>query len=327
LKQASIKAIEEFGTNISGAVALSGYTVLHRDFERATEQLFAGFKSLMFTTSYLASLGAIQCIVGRGDLVAIDKLSHSSLFQAAQLSHASMRVFQHSDMQSLEAILRRHKAGRKLVVSDGVFSVDGDIAPVAVLSELCARHGALLYIDDAHGVGMLGDTGKGVIEESNCLPDFLLGTMSKAFGSSGGFLLIRNEETHRAMRHFCPTYASSRASAPGVVGASICALGLNELEGRERRNHLLSLSRRFAKRLRDSGVDVGDTSTPIIPISFNDPCKATRVAKQLLDCGILTAPFIPPFVPKGWSRLRISVTWHHSLSDVEEVAEAIIKAL
>lgn len=320
LKDAAKEAINKFGTNISGAVVLSGYTYLHRNFESSLTLMFKGYNALMFTTSFLGNLGVIPMIVQQKDVIILDKLSHSCLIQGALLSKATIRVYRHNDMDHLEEILKEYKDKniKKIVLTDGVFSTDGDIAPLVTLVSLCKRYNALSYIDDAHGVGTLGVNGCGLVEQSGVLGevDFIFGTMSKAFGSTGGFFLTKNSSYHNIIRHICPAYTSSRAVSPGVVAASLASLEVNNQEGNMRRKTVNMLSKLMVSELQDKGFDTLYTETPIIPIVFKNPNITGHITKKLIDNGFLVAPFIPPYVENNKARLRIGVTYNHTVQDI-----------
>lgn len=320
LKTAAQNAISCLGTNISGAMLMSGYTYLHRNFESALASMFEGYHALMFTTSFLANLGAIPMIVGHKDVIIMDKLSHSCLIQGALLSKAKIRVYKHNDMEDLEQILREYENTdtKKVVLTDGVFSADGDLANLASLVSLCERYNAISYVDDAHGVGILGDNGCGLAEHCGVLGrvDFISGTMSKSFGSTGGFLLIKDQSTYNLIRHTCHCYTGSRAVSPGVVAASLESLEINKTEGVMRRKKAASLAGLMISELTKNKFNILHTETPIVPIVFGGVATTGRIAKELMDKGFLASHFLPPFVEHNKARLRVGVTYNHTEEDV-----------
>lgn len=320
MKAAAQSAIDNLGTNISGAMLFSGYTYLHRNFESSLASMFNGYYALMFTTSFLANLGAIPMIVGSNDVIIMDKLSHSCLMQGALLSKAQIKVYKHNDMEHLEQILKEYENTdiKKMVLTDGVFSADGDIANLTSLVSLCERYNAISYVDDAHGVGTLGANGCGAAEHFGVLGkvDFISGTMSKAFGSTGGFLLTKNMDIYKLIRHTCSCYWGSRAVSPGVVGASLASLEVNKVEGNMRRKKVEALAKLMVSELSKNKFNILYTETPIVPIVFGDVSTTGRIAKELMNKGFLVSLFLYPLVGHNKARLRIGVTYNHMQEDV-----------
>lgn len=327
MKASAIEAIIKYGCNISGSLSLSGYTEYHEGFESKLTSMFKGYKALMFTTSFLGNAGAIPMIVDKNDVVIADKLSHSSVFHGIMMSEATVRIYKHNDMNNLEALLKSYanKNHKILIATDGVFSADGDIAKLDEIVYLAEKYGAEIYVDDAHGVGTIGTQGKGAVEAFGLLGrvDYILGTMSKAFGSTGGFLVMKDEYLYEKMRHLCPPYISSRSVSPGVAAASLKSLEINDEEGMLRREKLHKNFTELAALLRKNGYNIGATTTPIIPVIFKEMLITGSLSKGLMDRNIIVSHFPPPYVEKNKSRLRLGITVDHISKDFEALVNEL----
>lgn len=327
MKNAAIEAIRKYGTNISGSISLSGYTEYHEAFEAKLSKMYNGYNALMFTTSFLGNAGAISMIVGKDDIVLADKLCHSSLIHGIIVSGAKLRVYRHNDMNNLENLLKDYNIQNKkvLIVTDGVFSADGDSANLKDIVLLSEKYNAKIYVDDAHGVGVLGEKGLGLVESHDVLGrvDYILGTMSKAFGSSGGFLMVKDNLDYEIMKHLCSTYITSRSSSPGVVAASLKSLEINDREGLMRRKKVMDLSNKMTNLLRKQGLNLANTTTPIIPVIFRDKIYTGNLCKELINSGFLVSHFPPPYVEKNKSRLRIGMTYNHLESDINSFSSIL----
>lgn len=326
MKAAAIAAIQAYGSNIGGPMIFSGFTEFHERLQDSYRDLYDGRTTLMFTTSYQANFGVIPLAAERADLIVLDKLSHVSIWDGVKLSGRPFRAYSHGDVETLEQLIQLNQDKKLLIISDGVFSADGDVADLVTLVGLKQLHPNLeIYIDDAHGVGMLGATGQGACEAAGVVAqvDYIVGTMSKAFGSSGGFVVFKDEAFAERVRFRCPTYNASRSVSPGVASASCTALEINATEGPARRAKLAELTRYTHEQLAALGVDKLSSRTAVIPVIFKDPMEAARVNAALVDKGIMGSLFVPPFVPNHQSRIRLCLTYNHTVADVDYCIAAL----
>ena len=330
MKQAAIDAITTYGTNICGSVAFSGMTALHKELQDNLAALFGFEDALVFTTSYLANLGTFSTLIGRDDLVLLDAMNHVSLFQAAQLTGAKIRTFPHLNYDVLERQLqRKNTAGRAFIATDGLFSADGDLADLKRLQALAAQYDAVLIVDSAHDFGVLGPTGRGLAEHDGVLDkiDLIIGTMSKAMGSTGGFVVGRREMIEK-IRHFSGPYTSSRSFSPGVAGASLRALQLSAELGAQRREKLHENISMLWNGCRALDLIVPRTPSPVLSVFVNDAAKTLQAARYLMDHQICVCPMVSPSVQQGRERLRLNVTsllepddCQHVLATLAQMAE------
>ncbi|WP_260958572.1 aminotransferase class I/II-fold pyridoxal phosphate-dependent enzyme [Pseudomonas citri] len=326
MKESAISAIQKYGSNIGGPMIFSGFTEYHERLQQRYSELYTGRTALMFTTSYQANFGVIPLAAERADLILLDKLSHVSIWDGVKLSGSPFRAYSHANVEMLEQLVLLNLDKKILIVTDGVFSADGDVADLEKITRLKQLHPALeIYIDDAHGVGMLGNSGQGACEAAGVLSDidYIVGTMSKAFGSSGGFVVFKDEEFAEKVRFRCPTYNASRSVSPGVASASCTALEINAAEGSVRRAGLAELTRYTHEQIDALGVDKLYSKTAVIPVVFKDPMEAARVNAGLVEKGIMGSLFVPPFVPKHQSRIRLCLTYNHTRSDVDYCIDAL----
>ncbi|EMW5167379.1 MULTISPECIES: aminotransferase class I/II-fold pyridoxal phosphate-dependent enzyme [Raoultella] len=330
MKDAAIKAIQKYGTNISGPMIFCGYTEYHEELENRYAEMYQVNSSLMYTTSYQANIGALPIISEDVDLIVMDKLCHVSLYDAVKLSNRPFRVYQHGNISKLTDIVKNNPRKKILVVSDGLFSADGDFCDVAALCELKERYpGIVLYIDDAHGVGAFGENGCGLVEASGCMGkvDVIIGTMSKSFGSTGGFCIIKDDALAQKVRYKSATYNASRAVSPGVAAASCMALEINQREGKIRRAELAELVNYAHHRLEQTPVNKMYSVSAVIPVIFEKAGQAAAVNDYLLQNNIMTSLFVPPYVEQNKSRLRITLTRNHTKEDIDLLAEALEQAI
>lgn len=326
MKDAAIQAIQKYGTNISGPMIFCGYTEYHEELESRYAQMYSVNYSLMYTTSYQANIGALPIIAEDVDLIVMDKLCHVSLYDAVKLSGKPFRVYQHNNISKLTDILKNNVGEKILIVSDGVFSADGDFCDVPALCELKNRWpDILIYIDDAHGVGALGENGCGLVEASGCLGkvDVIIGTMSKSFGSTGGFCVILDDVLAQKVKYKSATYNASRAVSPGVAAASCMALEINKHEGRTRRAQLAELIDYAHQRLARTKVNKQHSVSAVIPVIFEKAEQAAAVNDYLLRRNIMASLFVPPYVEKNKSRLRITLTSNHTKEDIDLLVDSL----
>lgn len=313
--RAAAEAAARWGAGARASRLLAGSTALHARLEEALAEFFGAEGAVVFASGYLANLGTLSALAGPRDLVVVDRLAHASLIDACRASRAALRVFPHNDIAALSRVLAR-PGRRRLVVTEGVFSMDGDRAPLAELLDVVQRHDAFLYVDDAHGAGVLGDTGRGSPEAAGVPHEHLLymGTLGKALGAQGGFVagpapLIKL--LHNRARPFI--YAT--ALAPPAAAAALEALRIVREDPAPR-----ARLRRNVERL---GARLDVPASHIIPVIVGSARKACELSAGLLARGILAPAIRPPTVPEGTARLRLSVSALHT----DEQIDALICAL
>ena len=328
LGRAAARAARRYGSGAGASALVSGLLPPLRALENALARWEGTESALVFSSGYVANVALVSTLVGRDHAVFSDALNHASLIDGCRLARAAVHVYRHADLNHLEDLLRREGAGarRRLIVSDSVFSMDGDLAPLAGMLELAERHDALILLDEAHATGVLGEHGRG-------LTDFLppsaypsgrlikMGTLSKALGAQGGFVCGSRRLIAWLVNHARP-YIFSTALAPPLAAAARCAVDLVEKEP-QRRRHLLSLAEGLRNRLRTLGKAVGASSCQIVPVIVGDALAATQLSCQLEAAGLLIPAIRPPSVPDGTARLRISLTAGHMTEDVERLVDAL----
>lgn len=308
----------------SGASHLvTGHQQAHEALEQALQALMRLPGILLFTTGYMANLGVITALCGRDDAIFADKLNHASLNDAALLSRAELKRFPHNDLSSLERLLAQSHARRKLVVVDAVFSMDGDLAPVPELLALCERYDAYLMLDDAHGFGVLGSEGRGILEHFALdSPRIIyMATLGKAAGAAGAFVAGPKILTDYLMQTARP-YIYTTASPAPVAAAAMAGVQLIQ-QDHARRAHLHQLIVEFRATCQLQRWQLMASATAIQPIIIGSNDEALQVSKHLLERGILVPAIRPPTVPKGTARLRISLSAAHTHEDIAQLLEAL----
>ncbi|GAB7564574.1 8-amino-7-oxononanoate synthase [Methylobacillus methanolivorans] len=308
----------------SGASHLvTGHQQAHEALEQALQALMCLPGILLFTTGYMANLGVITALCGRDDAIFADKLNHSSLNDAALLSRAELKRFPHNDLSSLERLLAQSQARRKLVVADAVFSMDGDLAPVPELLALCERYDAYLMLDDAHGFGVLGSEGRGILEHFALdSPRIIyMATLGKAAGAAGAFVAGPKILTDYLMQTARP-YIYTTASPAPVAAAAMAGVQLIQ-QDHARRAHLHQLIAEFRAACQLQRWQLMASATAIQPIIIGSNDEALQVSKRLLEQGIIVPAIRPPTVPKGTARLRISLSAAHTHEDIEQLLQAL----
>ena len=323
--QAASDALRKYGSACTGSRFLNGNTDLHDKLEIELAKLVGKDAALVFPTGYQANLGVISALAGPGDVLLIDKLNHASMVDGATLSGAEVVRFRHGDLAHLEARLNRAAGRPKMVVVDGVFSMEGDLADIPRLADLCDAHSARLVVDDAHGVGVFGETGAGVCEHyaATHRVDLIVGTFSKSFASIGGFV-AGDDAVVSYLRHNARSLIFS-ASIP----ASACATVLTAIEimreEPERREKLWQNARRMQRELSGLGFDTFGSESPIVPVIVGGTLRTFEFWKRLLDAGVFTNPVIAPAVPATSGRIRTSYMATHTESQLDLVLEAFQK--
>ena len=313
----------EAGVGAGASHLITGHHRLHHELELALAT-FAGLpRALLFSTGYMANLGVVTALVGRGDAVFADRLNHASLNDAAILSRANLQRFAHNDMPALEKLLASSPAKRRLVVVDAVFSMDGDIAPLPQLLALCERYDAWLLIDDAHGFGVLGRHGRGVLEHFDLTSPRIIymATLGKVAGVSGAFVAGESVLIEYLMQT-ARTYIYTTAMPPALAGAMLEALPLIA-QASARRDHLQSLIETLRNGLRLQRWRLDASSTSIQPLMVGSNEEALSASEYLLENGLLVPAIRPPTVPQGTARLRISLSAAHQITDVERLVDVL----
>jgi len=328
LIEASCRASREYGVGSGASRLVSGSMRLHRELEEEIASFKGTEAALVFNSGYAANNGIIQALLGPQDAVFSDELNHASIVDGCRLSGAQIHIYPHKDLEALEALLRTNqteRTGRSLIVTDGVFSMDGDMAPLPALVKLKEQYDAWLMVDDAHGGGVLGAEGRGTAEHLGCLGqiDLQMGTFGKAFGSFGAYLAAPLAVIE-LMINRSRAFIFSTSLPPGVIAANIAALQLVQgEEGRRRRRQLEENRVLFAGLLGDAGLDLCGSETQIVPVLTHDPEPTMSATQQLMEEGIFLSGIRPPTVPQGTCRLRATLMADHTSNDLRRAAKVI----
>jgi 8-amino-7-oxononanoate synthase len=314
---------ERWGVGGGASHLVIGHSSPHHAVEEALAELTGRPRALLFSTGYMANLGAITALVGQGDTVLQDRLNHASLLDGGLLSGARFSRYLHNDAASLASRLGK-ATGNTLVVTDGVFSMDGDLADLPALAAVARARGAWLMVDDAHGLGTLGAQGGGIVEHFGLGIDdvpVLIGTLGKACGTAGAFV-AGSEELIEALVQFARPYIYTTSQPPALACATLKSL---ELLRREtwRREHLAALIRQFRQGAEQIGLQLMDSPTPIQPILIGDSAQALKLSRMLRDRGLLVTAIRPPTVPAGSARLRVTLSAAHSEAQVQLLLNAL----
>ncbi|MCP9472570.1 MAG: 8-amino-7-oxononanoate synthase [Nitrospira sp.] len=325
--QAAVRATEQYGSGAGASRLICGTLPPHSELESALASFKGTEAALLFGSGYLANLGVIPALIGRNDLILADRLCHASLIDGCRLSGADFRVFRHCDADHLESLLKRRRSPRRtLIVTDGLFSMDGDLAPLAELASLATRYDAVLYVDDAHGTGVMGATGRGTLEALGVEDDipFHMGTLGKALGSSGAYVVGSNEIIDYLL-NTARSFMFTTAPPPATAAAARAAVTIIRQEP-ERRARLWENQARMFHGLCRLGFRLTETASPILPVLIGDAAAALAFAEQLLAHGVYAPAVRPPTVPHGTSRIRVTVTSEHTASHLEEALQAFESA-
>ena len=317
-------AASRFGVGSGASHLVAGHSSEHHALEEELAAFTGRERALLFSTGYMANLGAITALVGEGDAVFEDRLNHASLLDGGLLSGARFQRFLHNDLSSLQNRFDKTDAKRKLIVVDGVFSMDGDCAPLDDLANLAQKNNAWLMVDDAHGFGCLGKTGGGSAElfglTQENLP-ILMGTLGKSFGTFGAFI-SGSETLIETLIQFSRSYIYTTAMPPAIAAATRKSLQLLQTES-WRREHLKLLISHFRAGAQQLGLQISNSFSPIQPIMIGDQARTLEVAEKLAQRGILIIAIRPPTVPAGSSRLRITFSAEHSIAQVDQLLSAL----
>ncbi|HHS49937.1 MAG TPA: pyridoxal phosphate-dependent aminotransferase family protein [candidate division Zixibacteria bacterium] len=320
--EAAVEATRKLGTGCAGSRFLNGTLKIHRELEEKLAEFMGTESALVFSTGFQTNIGTISALVGRNDFVITDKFDHASIYDGARLSFGKAVRFEHNDMADLEAKLAQIPEGRgKLIVVDGIFSMEGDIAKLPEICELAEKFGAEVFVDDAHAIGVLGPNGEGTAAHFG-LGDkvtMTMGTFSKSLASLGGFLAA-GRETIEFLKHKSRALIFSASPSPANVSAAMAALEIIKREP-ERRERLWENTRFMLESFSAMGFDTGSAETPIVPLHVGDMQTAFMMSKMLEDRGVFVNPVVPPATPPGDCLIRVSFMATHTREDLAHAIE------
>ena len=319
---------EQFGVGAGASHLVVGHQQPHEQLERALAEFTGRERALLFSSGYMANLGVLKALLGKEDVIVQDKLNHASLIDGGLASGAQLLRYRHNDLDHLEQLLAKSASAdagkRKILAVDGVFSMDGDIAPLHALADICDSHNAALMVDDAHGFGVLGEQGAGCSEhfglDQQRLP-IVMGTLGKAFGVSGAFV-AGSHEMIETLIQYSRTYIYTTALPPACAAAALQSLSIIKAQP-ERRQHLQDLIAYFRQAMSTLDFNVLPSTTAIQPIIIGDSEKTLALSQALLKAGLLVTAIRPPTVPMGTARLRITLTAAHSFAQVDQLLEVL----
>jgi 8-amino-7-oxononanoate synthase len=328
LKEASKNAVDSLGVSASASRLLSGDLKIHHQLEDRVAEFKGKESALVFNSGYQANVGIISALYDKGDAVFCDRLSHASIIDAVRQSGAKLFRFNHNNLEHLESLLKKegNKFKNRLIVTETVFSMDGDKPPLKELVEIKNRYDCLIMVDEAHATGIFGQNGAGVVEEQGLSDhiELIMGTFSKALGSFGAYLAC-SEKVKQYLVNSCRSFIYSTALPPSVITADIEALNIVRDEP-FRRQTLLANADFFRTRLRQEGFNVTGSSQ-IIPLIVADADRAVRLSGRLQQSGFWVLPIRPPTVPQGQARLRFSLTYHHTKELLERLADRLTELM
>ena len=324
--EAAVEATRKYGTGMAGSPFLNGTIDLHRNFEHRIAEYMGKEDAMLYSTGFGVNLGVVSTLTGREDYIILDEQDHASIIEGRRLSFSNYLKYKHNDMESLEAALRKCDPDKvKLIVSDSVFSMEGDVANIPEMVRLKKEYNATLMIDEAHGIGVFGEGGRGVVHHYGATDnvDLIMGTFSKSFASLGGFIATDKEITNY-LRHHSRSYIFTASITPAATAAANAALDIMIAEP-ERQKHLWDITNYALENFRAMGLEIGHTSTPIIPLYIRDDYKTFRVTRDLLDEGVFVNPVVSPAVAPHDTLIRYSLMATHTKEQVTRSLEAIEK--
>ena len=323
----AVAATERYGASVSAARLLCGSTPLHEELEQRLAALKGREAALLYSAGYLANVGVLASLPGDGDVIFSDELNHASIIDGCRLSRASATVYRHCDVDDLERQLAETEAERRLIVSETVFSMDGDIAPLPALLELAERHDAAVVIDEAHATGVLGQGGAGALSHFGIdpadlrVPVVVVGTLSKAVGSIGGFVAA-DEAVISYLVNRSRSFIFNTALPPSAVGAALASLDVIAEEP-QRQGHVHELAAQLRAGLEAAGYSTAPSETQIVPMMLGEAELALEMEQRLRAGGVLARAIRPPTVPPGSSRIRFNLSAGHQPADVQQALDAI----
>lgn len=325
VKEAAINAIKKYGTGCAGSRFLNGTLDIHVELEEKLARFMRKEAALIFTTGFQVNLGVISSLIGKDDVVIIDKMDHASIVDGCRLSFGEVKRYKHNDIDDLERVLKESEGKPRLVVVDGVFSMEGDIVKLPEVVALCKKYGTRLMVDDAHGIGVLGVTGRGTAEHFGLENevDMIMGTYSKSLASIGGFI-AGQKDVINYIKHFGRSFIFSASPPPASVAAVSAAIDIIESEP-ERREQLWKNTNKMLKGFKELGFDIGVAETPIIPVIVGEDELAFRFVMMLQEEGVFANVAVSPAVPPGKALIRTSYMATHTDEHLDKVLEAFKK--
>lgn len=326
IKEAAIAAIKKYGTGCAGSRFLNGTLDMHIELEQRLARFVGKEEAIVYSTGFQVNLGVVSCLTGREDYIIWDELDHASIIEGRRLSFSTPLKYKHNDMASLEKVLKSCPEDKiKLIVTDGVFSMEGDVANLPEIVALAKKYNAAVMVDEAHGIGVFGRQGRGTCDHFGVTDDvdLIMGTFSKSFASLGGFIAT-DSVTANYLRHNSRSYIFSASITPASTAAVGAALDIMESEP-ERMEHLWEVTNYALDGFRNMGCEIGKTSTPIIPLFIRDNEKTFRVTRDLLDEGIFVNPVVAPAVAPNDTLIRFSLMATHTREQVDFALDKIEK--
>lgn len=326
VREAAISAVRKYGTSMTGSRFLNGTLTLHEELEGRLAEFLGKEAALVFTTGYQANLGMLTAVINRHSVVVVDKFAHASVHDGCRLMQGESRPFRHNDVQDAERVLSDIPPEQgTLLVADGVYSMEGDLAPIPDLVALAKKFKVRIAIDDAHGLGVMGPGGRGTVHHFGLQDqvDLLVGTFSKSLASIGGFVAA-DKKVIDFMKHFGRPMIFSASLAPSCTAAAMVALEILEAEP-ERSEQVRKNTRRLLKGLREIGYETGEAPAAVVPVIIGDSMKTFMIWKELMDEGVYTNPVLYPAVPKGHEMLRVSCLATHTSAHLERGLEIFKK--
>ena len=325
VKEAAQNAISKYGTGTAGSRFLNGTLDIHVELEEKLAALVGKEKALIFSTGFMVNQGVLSSLVARKETIIVDRTDHASILDGARLSFADVRKYRHNDMENLELVLKSEKDTNKLVVVDGVFSMEGDIAKLPEIVKLCKKYDAVLMVDDAHGVGVLGDHGRGTCNHFGMTDDaaLIMGTFSKSLASVGGFV-AGDADTIDYIQHLARALMFSASMPPASV-ASVSAAVDVMLEETWRHEALWKNNDIMRERLQSAGFDTGPSETPIIPVVIGESMTTFQICRRLIDEGVFVNPVASPAVEEGNALIRLSLMATHTEDEIHKAMDIMVR--
>ena len=321
------QAADKYGVGSGAAHLINGHSIEHQKLEEELAEFTGRDRALLFSTGYMANLGVVNALMERGDMIFSDRLNHASLIDAGLLSNAKMKRYAHNDISTLEKLYTKNTSNNTMILTDGVFSMDGDIAPVKSLSQIAKQHNAWLMVDDAHGFGTLGKTGAGLLEQENLNQNdvpILMATLGKGIGTAGAFV-AGSTELIEYLIQTARTYTFTTAMPPAIAAATRASLKIIQSDN-ERREKLNKHIQQFKKGADELGIELMPSNTAIQPIMIGSTEQTVKISERLRDSGILITAIRPPTVPENTARLRITLSAEHTEEDVVILLDALKSA-
>ena len=326
IKEAAIEAIKKYGTGCAGSPFLNGTLDLHKQLERRLAEYIGKEDVMIYSTGFGVNLGVVSTLTGREDYILWDEQDHASIIEGRRLSFSQSLKYKHNDMESLEKQLQKCEPDKvKLIVTDGVFSMEGDVANIPEICRLAKKYNAAVMVDEAHSIGVFGEGGRGTVNHFGCTDDvdLVMGTFSKSFASLGGFIATDKEITN-FLRHHSRSYIFTASITPASTAAALKAIDIM-IEEPERQEHLWDITNDALEGFRNMGCEIGNTSTPIIPLFIRDNYKTFAITHDLLEEGIFVNPVVSPAVAPQDTLIRFSLMATHTKEQVTRALEAVEK--